>query len=154
MQVATSRLLRMANWPIPNPSGERIRARNPWAPTYAASASEAQSLATLWVMLFFVGGLFGIALAAVGRAAPQQWRAVTIIGSALPLLFGFGTLLEAARYSFLSSLVWLRRHKAAKRRSLPSEHTHWPYASSDVSLVLQIALTTLVVASLAHVGYG
>jgi hypothetical protein len=144
----------MANWPIPNPSLERIRARNPWAPNYAASASEAQSLATLWVMLFFVGGLMGIGLAGVGHAAGPQWRAVTTIGAALPLLFGFGTLIEATRYSFLSCRVWLRRHKAAKHRSLPSEHTHWPYASSDASLVLQVALTTLVVVSLSHVGSG
>jgi hypothetical protein len=106
-------------------------------------------LATLWVMLFFVGGLIGLAVAALGHAAGPRWRIIASLGAAAPLFFGFGTLIEACRYSFLSSLVSLRRRASKRGNRLRTEHLWWPFASSDTSVLLQLVLTVVLGVALA-----
>ncbi|MGH2866498.1 MAG: hypothetical protein ACRDNK_02875 [Solirubrobacteraceae bacterium] len=142
----------MAQWPIPNPSLERARLRNPWAPGYAAAAAEALSLATLWMMLSFVGGLVGIGLAALGHAGPRPIALITSVGAAIPLFGGLGTLIEASRYSFLSAAVLRRRRAAARHRQLSEEHRRWPFVSGDVSVLFQVLVTAAFAVALARGG--
>jgi hypothetical protein len=152
MRKVTTLLLRMSEWPIPNASRQRIKAANPWAPLYAASASEAQALAVLWAMLFVFGGLLSIAVVAGGQRLPSPWSQITFQARFAGLFFGFGAGIEAWLYGLLYTLVRARKRSFHRGHSKP-EATHWPFTASDASLLLQIALTVVVGLLIAHGSY-